>query len=932
MSDAYEKIVDLSYSWFATHPVTPDTIREFIGRAKGFYPDIKIDDKVLFNRLEAIHSVTIGGDVRILEDPAGHEEWFNPQTNLPLKRDFKWHFWDHYSDYLLHRKKWTKFTVGKLDQFSSLVLCRMEDPLRPGPWDRRGMVVGSVQSGKTAHYTALITKAADAGYRLFVILAGVHNSLRAQTQERLNEEFLGYDLDIVQKITGQEKRIGVRLMFVRNHRVVNTLTSSAEGGDFRTVIARNAGIIPSMTGDPIILIVKKNVTILRNIIEWSTGLGEKDKSGRRVVRDIPFLLIDDECDFASVNTKKPERDGNGNIIEEWDPATTNKLIRQLIRSFQKTIYVGYTATPYANIFIHRDDPHPLYGDDIFPKHFLVSLPPFPHYVGPEEVFGLKADPDAGTEETKPLPLMREVYDNEDFIPSRHKRDLEVASIPDSLKEALKAFLLVCAARRIRATGTPHNSMLIHVTRLNDVQSRVKDRVEEEVRALTARIMSGTDPLTDFKRIWEDDFVPTSREMSQRGFSDAQTHRWKDVRAHLYDAARIVRIRGINGKIGDTLAYRQADKRTRARVEKGETVPWHERGVTEIAIGGDKLSRGLTLDGLSVSYYLRSAHMYDTLMQMGRWFGYRGGYNDLCRLYTTEELIDWYRHIALANRELSDTFDYMEAVGSTPEKFGLKVRSHPGQLAITSAGKSRATQKMKVTFAADLKQSIVFDPRSSPLNMAALTRLVNDIGRKPESPGDRAKPRLQWRDVDSAFVVRFLQSYRIHQDARVLVDPEKIAEYTVKQVANGELTSWVVIIVSNQESEGTHPVSIAGYSVRCVRRRPNSKVTADKISIGVLTNPADEALDLSKDQLEHARTLTKRILKPGDPPSGAAIRAVRPPTRGLLLIYVPEWDRNGDVYGSAGNEIVGFAVSFPGSENAVPIEYVVNSVYAEEAGY
>jgi hypothetical protein len=782
----------------------------------------------------------------------------------------------------------------------------------------------------------LITKAADAGYKLFVILAGVHNSLRAQTQERLNEEFLGYDLDIVQKITGQEKRIGVRRIFMHDHRVVNTLTSSAEGGDFKTVIARNAGIIPSMTGDPIILIAKKNVTILKNIIEWSTGLGDLDKSGRRVVRDIPFLLIDDECDFASVNTKKPERDGAGNIIQEWDPAKTNMLIRRLIRGYQKSIYIGYTATPYANIFIHGDDPHPLYGDDIFPKHFLVSLPPFPHYVGPEEVFGLKGDPDAGTEETKPLPLVREVYDNEDFIPSHHKSDLEVRSLPDSLKDALKAFLLVCGARRIRATGTPHNSMLVHVTRLNDVQRQVKDKVEEELRALTARIMSGTDPLTDFKRIWEDDFVPTSLEMIQGGFRDAQTHTWKEVRAHLYDAARIVRIRGINGRIGDTLDYRQADRITRERIDRGESVPWSERGVTEIAIGGDKLSRGLTLDGLSVSYYLRSAHMYDTLMQMGRWFGYRAGYNDLCRLYTTEELIEWYRHIALANRELSDAFDYMEAIGSTPEKFGLKVRSHSGQLTVTSAGKSRATQKMKVTFAADLKQSIVFDPRHSPENMAALTRLVNDIGRKPESTDDRAQPRLHWRDVDSAVVVRFLQSYRIHRGARVLVDPERIAEYIVKQATRGELTSWDVIILSNPKREGTDAVSVADYSVRCVRRVPNTKVTDDKISIGVLTRPADEALDLSKEELDDARTKTKRPLKPGGLPSGPAIREARPPERGLLLIYFPqwkpEWDGGKGAYGSPGKEVVGFAVSFPGSDKAVPIEYVANSVYAEEAGY
>ncbi|MDD5126733.1 MAG: Z1 domain-containing protein [Dehalococcoidales bacterium] len=602
MNQPDEQIINLSYSYFATHPVTPDSIRDFIKRAKGFFPEQTFDDKEIFNRLEAIHSVVIEGDAKILDEYSNHEEWFNPDTNLPLKRDFKWHFWDHYQQYLVHQTHWSFKIVQGLDRFSSLILSRMEDPYRLGPWDRRGMVVGNVQSGKTANYTALVTKAADAGYKLFIILAGVHNSLRSQTQERLNEEFLGYDLDIVQKVTGQERRIGVRRMFPKNHGVVNTLTSSAQDGDFKTAIARNAGIIPSLTGDPIILVVKKNVAILNNLIDWSTTLGYPGKNGRRVVRDIPFLLIDDECDFASVNTKKPERDENGSIIEEWDPTKTNLLIRELLSGFEKSIYVGYTATPYANIFIDKDDPHPILGEDLFPKHFLVSLPQPSNYMGPEEVFGLKDDVDAGIQSNKPLPLVRVVTDNEEIIPSSHKSGLNVLSLPDSLNKSIRTFILVCAARRIRRVGVPHNSMLVHVTRFTHVQSQVKYLVEGELRTLTARIMSGTDPLNDFRQIWDTDFLPTSVDMSKRGFRDSQMDSWERIRSELYPAVKTIRIKGINGEIGDTFDYRMAERQARERTEKGETVPWHERGTSVIAIGGDKLSRGLTLEGLSVSYY------------------------------------------------------------------------------------------------------------------------------------------------------------------------------------------------------------------------------------------------------------------------------------------------------------------------------------------
>ena len=220
--------------------------------------------------------------------------------------------------------------INSLDSLSSEI-SRIEDPHRNGRWDRRGMVMGSVQSGKTANYTALITKAADSGYKLFIILAGVHNSLRSQTQSRLNEEFLGYDIDKVQKLTGSEKATGVRTMF-RNHKAVYSLTSSSEKGDFNKIVASQSGIPLSREGPPIILVIKKNVTILRNLINWVPSIvGVRDENNQWHIPDIPSLVIDDECDHASINTKWPERDENGRINEEWDPTTTNRLIRKLIK-------------------------------------------------------------------------------------------------------------------------------------------------------------------------------------------------------------------------------------------------------------------------------------------------------------------------------------------------------------------------------------------------------------------------------------------------------------------------------------------------------------------------------------------------------------------------------------------------------------------------
>jgi len=472
MNDVHDMIVGMSYTYFSEGEITPDTLREFIDRMKQAFPDEELNEEDLFKRLEAAHYVVIEGATRALDDDVDHEEWFNPSTNLPINREFAWSFWDHYREYLSRKKRWPSMVIEELDTVSSEILSRIEDPLRSGKWDRRGMVMGSVQSGKTANYTALITKAADAGYKLIIVMAGVHNSLRSQTQYRLNEEFLGYDLDKVQHLTGDEKRIGVRRIF-SDHGVVLTLTSSNDKGDFKKIIATQAGIIPSLTGDPIILVIKKNVSILKNVIDWATSvIARPDSTGKRVIEDIPVLLIDDECDYASVNTRRPELDESGNIIEEWDPAKTNMRIRQMLSTFNKSVYIGYTATPYANIFIHKDRIHPRYGEDLFPRSFIISLPQTSNYIGPEKIFGLDAYEGQDIEEVEPLPLVRIVNDTEEIIPGTHGKGLYVSALPVSLIHAIKSFLLCCAARKLRSVSVPHNSMLVHVSLYTNVQNQI----------------------------------------------------------------------------------------------------------------------------------------------------------------------------------------------------------------------------------------------------------------------------------------------------------------------------------------------------------------------------------------------------------------------------------------------------------------------------
>lgn len=916
MDEIYKDIINMSYGYMKDRNVTQQEFRMFIDLMKNAYSNI--DEAKLFILLESIHSVQIG-NIKILDDAEeDHIDWFNPSTGEGLKHSINWHFWPHFSAYLTLRKFWPERIVQSIDELSNQILCRLENPERSGAWYTRGLVMGSIQSGKTANYTALITKAADAGYKLIIVLAGMHNSLRSQTQLRLNEEFLGYDIDKVRKLTGDERKIGVRTLFEK-HNSVFTLTSSSENGDFNRRVAAQVGIFPDKKNPPIILVIKKNVSILRNVIKWIESF-----PGQTDAREIPLLLIDDECDFASINTKETERDEKGYIIKEWDPTETNKMIRIILKSFQKKAYIGYTATPYANVFIPNDDTHMLYGDDLFPKNFIINLPQPGNYIGPERVFGLDCDPDRSIEAVEPLPLVRIVNDQLDQIPDGHKKELIVNQLPDSLKRALKCFLLSCAARRLRSEGVPHNSMLVHVTRFTAVQDQIAALIKKELNGLVSKFMS-KDELSDFREIWETDFIPTSTKMMELGLSDAKIHEWRQIEESLGIVARNVHVNTINGTVRDVLDYKEAEMTADHRKRSGEVLAWEDKGLSVIAVGGDKLSRGLTLEGLSISYYLRASTLYDTLMQMGRWFGYRGGYSDLCRIFTTDELISWYRHIAMATQELREDIEYMSILKKTPSEFGLKIRSHPGRLAVTSAGKSRSKQKMSISYAGRISETLSFNPRHSKENLRALEGLIRGIGRRPDVPLEKTH-HYHWKGVPANTVTTFLAAYSTPDFFARFVDPRRITTYIEKQNSNNELIEWDVVIISkgngSSKSRETSSVCVSGYEIRCAIRNPDTinPITDERITIGRLVSPPDEALDLS-DDVRDAK---------GHRLSGKAARRVRPKERGLLLIYLlTGQDKNLRTYGEKGQEIIGWAISFPESQTAQPVDYWVNSIYQDE---
>ncbi len=475
-------------------------------------------------------------------------------------------------------------------------------------------------------------------------------------------------------------------------------------------------------------------------------------------------------------------------------------------------------------------------------------------------------------------------------------------------------------------------MLVHVTRFTSVQQAVADAVRTELHSLVNRLRYGdgnfTPPLRDqLREQWEKDFEPTTRTILDRGINDVEIIplTWQEVEPHLVEAASAITIRLINGTVADVLDYRN-----------------NPEGVSVIAIGGDKLSRGLTLEGLSVSYFLRSSRMYDTLMQMGRWFGYRPGYLDLCRLYTTADLTTWYRHIALASAELKREFEHMAAIGGTPRDYGLRVRTHPNGLQITGASKLRTGTEMKVSFSGTMAETLVLF--NSPDILRQNAEAVEAFLLRAEAVAARRDDRSRtiWSGVPAEEVIRFLHDYRTHPEA-LKVSSDSMARFIGKKAGEGGLTEWSVVLLKGGTADMEWNIPPVG-TVRLTRRE---RVFTDdsKQCMRKFVSRSDELLDLSDAERADALKRTIDAWERKDPEkrsenrptdaSGPFIRDVRPKKRGLLLIYPVQFyerrtpNEDPDVPVPAERPVFGIALSFPSVSGDDGIMYRVNNTYWQQ---
>lgn len=647
----------------------------------------------------------------------------------------------------------------------------------------RGLVVGYVQSGKTANYTATIAKAVDAGYRMVIVLAGIHNALRQQTQRRL-------DRDLVDS-THENRRDGDWHWY--------WLTEDESDFD---APKGSADALLSARDLRLVAVVKKNKSRLTRLVNW---LASANPSVRR---QCPVLIIDDEADQASVNTAR----------EAEATTAINGLIRDLVRTMPTNTYVGYTATPFANVLIDPNAP-----DDLYPRNFIFALPQPAAYQGAEVLFG-RNDLDEEDSAFDGYDVLRLVPTNEmdQLVPptSKEKRGAFSPTPVPTLEESLRWFALATSARRARGQRG-HSSMLVHTTRYTEQHFDTADLVRKLYRGFSHDDVA-------FEKLWEEESSRDTPPTSGRPLS------WDEVRAELPSVLSETSVIVDNGRSEDRLDY----------TDEPQTV---------IAVGGDTLSRGLTLEGLVSSYFLRGAGSYDSLMQMGRWFGYRPGYEDLPRIWTEAATAEAFRFLSTVEEEIRRDIARFESESLTPSELAVKIRSHP-QMSITSALKMQHATKAQVSYSGRRLQTFLFRHRDRDWlasNLEAGRELV------AASQGARALEHLTggrtgWAGVPTEAVARFLNAYRFHDD-HVDLDGDRIQAWLQRRASQGAPATWNVVVMGRKPARvawqgssvelGTVDFGCGIETGAVNRARMAQTSKGDRADIKALMSSPDRVVDL-----------------------------------------------------------------------------------------
>ena len=864
--------------------LTEKELKEFISELvvsmNAAVNDSEIDD--LFNEMRAIHSVRMEVLGTVLSDKNSFHDtkWYN---NTLLKNT-TWFYRDRYRDFL-SSSGFSNIVLNRMDEVTDSIIKNCGDPLSAHKFDRRGMVMGDVQAGKTSNYIALVNKAADLGYKVIIIIAGIHENLRSQTQERIDEGLIGSNSDFTTTDINLDKRVGVgREDFSRLPR---SLTSKKL--DFR--LGRASIGFRLESNEPYVFVIKKNANILKHLITW---LKKNNTHGDSGGINLPIMVIDDEADNASINVARFDN----------EISKINSQIRKLLNLFDKSSYIAYTATPFANIFINPENNNDVIdeygfvaGKDLFPEHFLISLDRPDNYFGANKVFNLADNMHDPT---------RNIFDNDPYLPVKIPKFFRIEALPETLFVAVRAFLITGAIRILRGQDNKHHSMLVNVSHLTDIQHQVSNILKNHMSEIIIPALKAHCGLS---------LKDAQNNLEFRKFSDVfeaeYSHckeRWEDVYPLLFEVAERSRVYEVNSKSQDNLEYPDIKDVLNDQV-------------SAIAVGGYSLSRGLTLEGLTISYFLRNSKAYDTLLQMARWFGYRNGYQDLCRVWMTKDSNSYYSFIAQATDELRDELAEMARNRNSPRDFGLRVRTHPNTLEITA--RSKAGKSETVTVEVGLGKSMIetraiYDnnTENAKINRENALSFYNELKK---TPCKLINETMLWDQVPVELIKYYLNNYINHPKSQ-LTNILPVLKYIENRV-DENLQFWDVAFVGNSLKTASASKYLP-IDLKLQERTPLSKenglvvATRNRFSSMGITK-----LGLNEDELKLAKEKNRTI-------PDADVGYIEQRKKPLLAIHFLKLKDKDTIIDEA--PLVAWTIAFPSTKKRNSfVTYTCNKTWLEQ---
>lgn len=772
-------------------PTVASAFEDMLDTLKGNWPEDELE-QLLRHILVLSGADILGTSQPVTKD---HTPWLKD-----IKTEINWRRWHAYRKMLSNSGR-SGLVLQKLDQFTDTVLDLVGNPQDQGTWNRRGLLIGDVQSGKTQNYVALMNKAVDAGFRLIIVLSGNTEYLRRQTQERVDEGFIGRDTAGASKLgnarIAKDPYVGIGKL---DHGIANATSMTTVLMDFLEMTKKGTSIpMPTDSSAPLVFVVKKNKFVLEAVDGWAKDQAGKGKIG------FPLLLLDDESDYASINTRESD-----------DPTAINSSIRKILSRFERSSYLAITATPFANIFIDDTAAYNNEGQelpDLFPEDYIFPLEAPTNYVGIQSVFG---DPTADK-----TPGLHFLDDADKWIPFKHKKDHKVGPIPESLRESIRCFLIINTLMDLRIKMPKRRSMLINVSRFTNVQNTVAELISNELYAIKSAVELHSHTYANGRSNAILDGLRTTYESD---FAHLRAP-WTKVLEALHGSVASIQVQVYNSSEKD---------------EETESIQsiLPER---QIAVGGDLLSRGLTLEGLVVSYFHRSVGAADTMMQMARWFGYRDGYRDLCRLWISEKTVADYQYVQEAVSELRSDLAQMHRNGLTPRDFGIAIRQHPESLLITARNKSRngviaTNETVELSLLGRNLESRKLSGRveDHEKNRAAVARLISEAPREPElqegelgpldGPWVSQRGYNQFKRVPKSLIADLLSSFVAGPDdfhfGAAPGFPNSALATTVRSSQGSMFQEWDVTFVNGSKGADAPPPTkmiIPGKDVHAVQR-------------------------------------------------------------------------------------------------------------------